>query len=180
MWPLHHDKLEKRKWLKLISGVLERWDLTFEICRVLSLCCCPLALNPVSVTDIARDYYFVVFACGVHPIHNRIDRIIVSKVDCSHNLEYIRNNIVVLFCNDCQSLLTFKNPAGLVKFRIEQDICSIWLGRPLMTKEQYLDVPVLPAMGVMVPLAAVDIAWRQTADWSENEWFWDEKCNLNR
>jgi hypothetical protein len=68
-----------------MPGILEQRDLTFEICRVLSLCCCPLALDPVSVTDIARDYYFVFFDCGVHPIHNRI---IGNKVACSKNLEY--------------------------------------------------------------------------------------------
>jgi hypothetical protein len=66
-------------------GFLERRELTFEICRILSLCCCPIALDPVSVTDIAGDYYFVVFACGVHPIHNHV---IVKKFDCSTNLEY--------------------------------------------------------------------------------------------
>jgi hypothetical protein len=62
------------------------------------------------------------------------------------------------FGNGYQSLLTCKYPEDVKKLRVEQDICSIWSGRPLIKKEQSLVSAVLPAMGVMVPLAAVDIA----------------------
>jgi hypothetical protein len=112
-------------------------------------------------TQYTFDLYFISCLCGVHPIHDCILVEIKNAVDYTQHLEHQNHfsiNVTYYVISDKKSRLAWKNPADVEKLRVEQDICSIWLGRPLIKKEQSLVSPVFPAMGVMVPLAAVDIA----------------------